>query len=441
MGWREELEHSTPVSRRTFLKTTAAAAALAAVGSARTPSVMAQERVLTLDYYTLFHSGDAAAMERIVRLFNTENRAVKLNLLQGQWAEYYAQLFAAVGSGNAPHVGICHSSRVMDVYRALTPLEESRAGNLLDAAGIRAPQYTKSVWDAGVFEGKRYLVPLDTHMFGMWYNKDLFRRAGLDPDKPPESREDFERAADAIKTRTGQFAFHPAEDALPRKLRRAWEYLFWGQGGSLLTPDGKRAAFNDERGLRALDYLVGMIHRRGWNAPGTDGFKQFAAGQLGMLIAGNWYFPTAKAAGVNFGFHYVPKFFEKPTTWGDSHNLVIPRQRPERASDDVLVAAARAIKWINERSSIWGIYGGHIPAFLPAQRAKDLQESETWQIALSKFAYMANQGWLHYPLVHPLAPRVHAAVEPHIQEAYNGRLTPRDALVRAEAEVNRVLTG
>jgi len=430
---------ATPrVTRRTFIKGAAATAAASLVGSTPWSRVLAQERVLTLDYYTLFHSGDAAAMERIVRAFNAEHKTVRLNLLQGQWAEYYAQLFAAVGAGNAPHIGICHSSRIMDVWRALTPLEESRAGNLLEVAGLGARDYTKNVWDSGVYQGKRYLVPLDSHMWGFWYNKDLFRQAGLDPDKPPETREEFERAAEAIKSRTGKFAFHPAEDALPRKIRRAWEIFFWGQGGELLTRDGRRAAFNEDRGLRALDYLVGVI-RRGWNQPGTDGFKQFAAGQLGMLLAGNWYFPTAKASGVNFGFHYVPKFFDRPTTWGDSHNLVIPRQRPERVSNEMLVAAINAIKWINQHSDLWGIYGGHIPAYLAAQRSAELLKSDTWQIALRKFADMANQGWVHYPLIHEKAPQVHSAIEPYIQEAYNGRLAPRDALARAEAEVNRVL--
>ena len=439
MEWWEAL-NEVRVKRRQVLKAAAGAAAIAAVSPARFASVLAQARVMTLDYFTLFHSGDAAAMDRIVRAFNEAHTTVKLNLLQGQWAEYYAQLFAAVGAGNAPQIGICHSSRVMDVYRALTPIEESRAGNLLEAGGIRQAEYTKSVWSAGVYQGKRYLVPLDSHMWGMWYNKDLFRRAGLDPEKPPETREEFERAADAVKTRTGAFAFHPAEDALARKIRRGWEILYWGQGAELLTPDGRRAAFNNERGLAALDYLVGMIHRKGWNQPGTDGFKQFAAGQLGMLLAGNWYFPTAKDSGVNFGFHYVPKFFERPTTWGDSHNLMIPRQRPDRVTNEMLIEAIKSIKWINQHSDLWGIYGGHIPAYLPALRSPALRASDTWKIALTKFADMANRGYVHYPLVHPLAPQVHSAIEPHIQEAYNGRVSPKDALARAEGEVNRVLS-
>lgn len=131
------------MTRRQFLRAAAGAALATYAGLPRT--ARAQGKIVTLEYYTLFHSGDAAAMEMIVRKFNAEHTRVRLNLLQGQWAEYYAQLFAAVGAGNAPHIGICHTSRVMDVYRALTPLEESRAGNLLELARIRGSDYTRSV--------------------------------------------------------------------------------------------------------------------------------------------------------------------------------------------------------------------------------------------------------------------------------------------------------
>src|SRR3989304_1748647 len=154
MEWWEAI-NEVRVKRRQVLKAAAGAAAIAAVSPARFASVLAQARVMTLDYFTLFHSGDAAAMDRIVRAFNEAHTTVKLNLLQGQWAEYYPQLFAAVGAGNAPQIGICHSSRVMDVYRALTPLEESRAGNLLEAGGIRQAEETKRGGGARAGPGER----------------------------------------------------------------------------------------------------------------------------------------------------------------------------------------------------------------------------------------------------------------------------------------------
>ncbi len=391
----------------------------------------------TLWFNTLFHSGDAQAMERIVQAYNESHEDTQITLTQGQWSEYYAQLTNSVIAGNPPQIGIVHTNKLSEMYPALTPLEASPAGNLLEAAGIQGEDYIEKLWQAGERDGHRYLVPLDTHMWGMWYNKDIFEAAGLDPENPPQTMDEFVAAADAIRD-AGFKAFHPAEDALPRKLRRAWYILFWQQGGELFDEGYTKATFNNEKGLKALEFLVSMVQERGWNEPGTDGFKQFTAGELGMLFAGNWMYWTAKESGVNWGFAYVPQFYDKRVTWANSHNLVIPKQ-PEGVSDEVLVKSAEAIKWINEHSDLWGIYGGHIPAYKPALESEELRNSDTWKLSLSKFTDMANNGWIHYPIDHPKGSQLESAIQVQIQRAYNGEISPEEALRLAEEECNQIL--
>jgi multiple sugar transport system substrate-binding protein len=378
-------------------------------------------------------------MERIVKLYNENHEKTQLTLTQGQWAQYYAQLTNAVIAGNPPQIGIVHTNKLAEMYPALMPLEETPAGNLLEMAGIKGEDYIETLWNAGERDGHRYLIPLDTHMWGMWYNKDIFREAGLDPENPPQTMEEFVAAADAIRD-AGYFAFHPAEDALPRKLRRAWYIFFWQQGGELFDEGYTKATFNNEKGLKALEFLVSIVQDRGWNDPGTDGFKQFTAGKLGMLFAGNWMYWTAKESDVDWGFAYVPQFFDKRVTWANSHNLVIPKQ-PGGVSNEVLVKSAEAIKWINEHSDLWGIYGGHIPAYKPALESKELRESDTWQRSLSKFTDMANNGWIHYPINHPKGSLLEDAIQVQIQKAYNGTISPQEALDAAEAECNKILQG
>ncbi len=391
----------------------------------------------TLLYNTLFHSGDAQAMERIVDEYNETHENTQILLTQGQWAEYYAQLQNAVIAGNAPQIGVVHTNLLPEMYPALTPLNDSPAGNLLEKAGINSEDYIESLWEAGERDGDRYLIPLDTHMWGFWYNKDIFREAGLDPESPPQTMDEFVEAANAIRD-AGYFAFHPAEDALPRKLRRAWMIFFWQKGGELFNEDYTQATFNNETGLETLEFMVSIANERGWNNPGTDGFKQFTAGELGMFFAGNWFYWTVQESDVDWGFAYVPQFFDQRVTWANSHNLVIPKQ-PSGASTDLLVKSAETIKWINEHSDTWGIYGGHIPAYQPALESEDLQQSDTWKLALSKFADMANNGWIHYPISHPSASQLNDAIQVHIQEAYNGTVTPEEALAAAEEEVNQIL--
>jgi multiple sugar transport system substrate-binding protein len=399
-----------------------------------------QQQDITLDYNTLFHGGDAQAMKRIVEQFNEEHDNLTLDLVQGQWSQYYAQLRNAVVAGNAPQIGITHTQMLPQMQPALTPLRNSPAGDLVEKAGIDPSNYISDLWAAGEVDGSRYLIPLDTHMWGMWYNPSIFEQAGLDPNSPPDNARQLEQAANAIVNNTDDYAIHFAEDAAPRKIRRAWFIFYWQLGGELFNDDFTEATFNNERGVQALEYVVNAVNEKGWNQPGTDGFAQFTAGNLGMLFAGNWFYWTAREADVDYEFHRVPRVFDERKTWGSSHNLVIPQQE-EGTSSAIYEAAASAIKWINQNSHTWGIYGGHIPAYTPARESEELRNSDTWNVALEEFAQMAQNGVLHYPIAHEQASRLNDAIQSQIQQAYNGSISPQEALDRAEQEVNSILQG
>ncbi len=439
------------IKRRDFLKLSAATMATMTLGRS-----LAFAQPLSLWMNTLFHGGDAQAMERIIQKFNEEQKEQAfISLTQGQWEVYYSQLFNSVVAGNPPQIGICHTTNLPEVDAALTHLEESPAGNLLEVAGIEADNYLPALWEGGVYNGVRYLIPLDSHMWGTWYNRSLFEEAGLDPDNPPDNMEDFEAACNAIME-TGKRAFFAADLGAPRHIRRAWCIFLWQMGGELFDEGYTKATFNDDIGVAALDFLVSTVTPtdgkvmgtdtpgKGWNEPGSDGNKQFTAGELGMLWVGNWFYWTAKESGVDFDFHYIPKLFDKRVTWGNSHNLVIPLQA-SGVSDEVYVAAIKAIKWINENSDIWGIYGGHIPAYKPVFESAELQASDTWKTCLKKFVDMAaaeEDGGLdafRYDVFHPKISKILAAMDPLIEEAFNGTMSPPDALAQAEENVNAVL--
>ena len=391
----------------------------------------------TLYFTTLFHSGDAQAMEKIVQRINQESDDMFVILVQGAWENYYAQLINQVVAGNAPQVGVIHSNMFPSMKDALTPLNASPAGNLLEKVGFARNDFLTDVWDSSTFDGEQYGIPLDTHMWAMWYNKDIFEKAGLDPENPPTNAEELKYAADKIKD-AGYYAVHFAEDGLARKLMRGWYIFYWQQGGELFDEDYTKATFNNEKGLKALEYLVNSVQKWGWNTKGTDGFKQFAAGQLGILFAGNWYYYTAEEAQINYGVAKIPLIFDKPATWGNSHNLVIPKQAT--TNPEIYENSIELIRRITELSEMWGIFGGHIPAYNDSRTSQELLNAPVWGKSLKVFSQMAEEGYLHYPPNHPKAAELENAIQVYIQQAYNGTLTPSEALKRAETECNRILS-
>lgn len=394
---------------------------------------------IEIEFNTLFHEADAKAMENIVLMFQRLYPEIKVRLVQGRWAQYYAELRLSVIAGNPPQLGICHVNRLVEMVDYLTPLDASPVGNLLELGGIDPSLFPAATWKAGQHDGYQYLIPLDTHGWGLWYNKDIFAAAGLDPNKPPRTYEEFLAACEAIK-RAGFYAFHPAEDALPRKLRRAWEIFYYQMGGELFDPAFTRATFNNEKGLKALEFLVNIFNAYGWNVPGGNGYAQFTAGQLGMLFAGNWFYPTVKKSGVNFGYAAVPNLFGIPYTWGSSHMLCVPVQ-PKGTPREVYLAAMTLARFLTENAYLWTMTGGHIAANAKALEDPRLLESEYWKESGHILNEMIQKGLVRFPINHPRGSELEKAIETYIELAVVGKIAPVEALAKAEEECNKILRG
>lgn len=426
------------MNRRTFLKTSGTSALGVAALSAGLPrSVFSQTTPIWLN--TLFHGGDARAMEIIVEKLNKEQKAFRVDLTQGGWTEYYAQLHNAVVAGVGPNIGICHNFQFLKSHPVFYPLNDTPIGDVLKLKSWSKADFIPAAWDAAQVGGVQYGIPLDQNMAGLYYNKTIFKQAGLDPNKPPKNRQEFEAACEAIK-KTGKLAFHPAFNSPPRWIRRSFYILHWSAGGRLIDETGKKAAFNNKTGLETLTYLVDMVGKRGWNKPGTDANKQFLAGELGMCYNGTWFYLTLDSAPtIDYGCAPVPNWFGTQVTWGTTHNLVLPKQPKGKAHEERLRVTVDALAALVSNTHLWGEFGGHVPMYKKALEDPRLRGSKTWQKTLGVFYEMAFGGvWRTYD-AHPKIVEFNAAVEPHIQEAYNGTISPQEALTRAERDGNAAL--
>ncbi len=158
-------------------------------------------------------------------------------------------------------------------------------------------------------DGKTYALPRIYYTTGLVYNRELFKRAGLDPDKPPTTW--AELATDAAKisalgngvtgyedysgNNTGGWHFGDEIDSL---------------GGSLVTPDGKKAAFNDAKGRQVLQNLYDMRWKTNGIGPTpvtqwADAFPPLASGKVGMIIGA----PDVIS-------HLTNSLGDKPDKWG-----------------------------------------------------------------------------------------------------------------------------
>ena len=137
-----------------------------------------------------------------------------------------------------------------------------------------------------------------------YYNADLFRRAGLNPDAFPTDWDGVIAASARIKALgdgiEGMFFRWPGDDWM-------FSALLFGHGGTMLTADERDVAFNGPEGLAALRLLDRMVKEGGMpNYAGTADLQAFAAGKLGMMFR-----TTAQVRGISDS---VGRNFELRTT-------------------------------------------------------------------------------------------------------------------------------
>jgi len=115
-----------------------------------------------------------------------------------------------------------------------------------------APSIAALVTDSN---GKIYGIPTNGYTLGILYNRKMFTAAGLDPDKPPTTWDDFRKFAKALTT-SSVFGF--AETSTGNQ--GGWHFTNWmyTAGGDMQSADGKTATFNSPKGASVLQLLKDM---------------------------------------------------------------------------------------------------------------------------------------------------------------------------------------
>ncbi|GAA4057278.1 ABC transporter substrate-binding protein [Actinomadura miaoliensis] len=147
------------------------------------------------------------------------------------------------------------------------------------------PQFVKALQDG---KGRVYGVPRKGYTTGLVYNRKLFTRAGLDPDSPPRTWAEVREAAKKIAALGPGYVGYGEYSA---GNTGGWHFTaeLYGRGGDVVTPDGRKAAFNSPAGravlqtlkdMRWTDDSMGSKQLLRWE----DLMRMMGSGKLGMMV-------------------------------------------------------------------------------------------------------------------------------------------------------------
>ena len=214
--------------------------ALAGCGSASdsgSPSAGSGGKLVVWDW----KSGDASAasyIEKVKADFAKKHRGVAVEFVAQPFEQYYTLLGAAIQAGKGPDVMLFNGGgQIRDRVDALRPLDEYVAEDKQRLAG----------WEAFTSDGKTYAAPVTLQGHPIYYNKELYRKAGLDPERPPATWTEFVANCEAITRATKAKCF-----AQGNKEGIGIQFFLSGLGSGILTPQ------------EYDDWIAG---KRNWTAP------------------------------------------------------------------------------------------------------------------------------------------------------------------------------
>ncbi|MBN9630785.1 ABC transporter substrate-binding protein [Leifsonia sp. TF02-11] len=262
-----------------------------------------QNGKITLSFWNGNTGPDGPAMQKVVDAFNASQSKVVVKNVTMPWDTLYQKLLTGATSKGGPDIVALDFSRV-PAYASqglFQPIDDYYAGGAHDTAKL-----PKTAIDASKYDGKNYGVPVDIATTMMYYNKALFTKAGLDPNKPPTTWDEFAAMVPKLTT-TPAGAAKPDQYAIAladHETVDMYPPFLWNAGGDIVSSDNKKSELDSPASLTALNFWVDLVKNKQASPiglSGADADKLFATGKAAIEINGPWATTGYKQAGIDFG--------------------------------------------------------------------------------------------------------------------------------------------
>jgi multiple sugar transport system substrate-binding protein len=179
--------------------------------------------------------------QRLVKAYNASHETqVKLTIIPTD--NYQARIASAAGGKNLPDVfasDVIYAPNYTSQGLYLDITDRIAALPFKDAL---APAHVR----LGTYEDKQYAVPHTLDLSVLFYNKQLYRKAGLDPDKPPTTLKEFAQHATTIREKVGGNTYGTFFGG---NCPGCYVFTFWpsvwASGGDIMNEDGTKSTIND----------------------------------------------------------------------------------------------------------------------------------------------------------------------------------------------------
>jgi len=393
-------------------------------------------------YYPIAVGGPLTkVIDNLVAGFEKENPGVKINAVYaGNYDDARIKALAALKAGQPAQMSVLFS---IDIYELL---EQDVIVPFDDIATTPADKaWLKSFYPAlmanGTYKGKVYGIPFQRSTIVMYWNKDAFKEAGLDPEKPPATWNEMTQMAAKLVQKDASGNVSRWGVMVPSTGYAYWMFQAFARqnGQDLMNKEGNRTNYAHPDVIAALQYWRELGAKHKVMAEGTVEWgtlrQAFTEGKTAIMWHTTGNLTAVKgSAKFPFGVAMLPASKQRGSPTGGGNWYVFKKTTPEERK-----AALAFIQWITapERTAEWSIATGYVATRPDAYETPKLKEYvqgfPAAAVARDQFKFATAE------LSTFQTGRVRKALDDAIQAALTGAKPPADALKAAQQESEKLL--
>jgi sn-glycerol 3-phosphate transport system substrate-binding protein len=376
------------------------------------------------------------AIEAQVKQFNAAQKEVIVKAeFQGDYYQTRDKLTAAIAAGAVPDIVLLEVTQPPFFVEqgALQPLDD-----LAKQTKTNMDDYIPGLLKEGVLNGKSYTIPFIRSTPLLYYNKDLFKAAGLDPEKPPSTWADLLAYSQKLTKKEGDkasvvgFATYGKWWPAVTQLKSA--------GCAISEPDTLKVQIAEPACVEALQFWSDMVNKEkvatlyiAGAAPQDDVERDFVNGKVAMMVLSTATLTRIEAnAKFALGSGFIPPKVAGTNavpTGGSGLSILAKSKNP--------LAAWKFVDWVTatDQTTDLSIKLGYMPArtsaIQSAKMAAFYKEHPNFKVAGEQLKYASPS-----PSVMRL-PKAVALINTLIERIFIGQTPVKAALDQTATEFNQ----
>ncbi len=381
----------------------------------------------------------AETIEELTNEYAAANPGVNIDAVYaGSYQDTVTKTLTAVRGGTPPQLAVILSVDMFTLIEedAIVSFDEVSKG---DTEWLKA--FYPSFMENSQTGGKTYGIPFQRSTPVLYWNKEAFAEAGLDPNTPPANWEEMVEFGKKLTKKDANGNVTQWGVRIPSSGFPYWLFQgFTTQNDVILAnSDGNMTNFDDPKVVEALDFMIDLSKEHGVMQPGIIEWgatpKAFFEGQTAMMWTTTGNLTNVRDnAPFDFGVAMLPAHQRRGAPTGGGNFYIF-----KDSTDEQKAASLDFIKWITapEQAARWTIATGYVAP-----------RPDAWETDLMK-KYVAD-----FPaalvardqLEHAVAElstyqnqRITTIFNDALEAAITGKSTPEEALKEAQMQADRIL--